>query len=159
MQIFREKVMGNIMVRPFLLEKKGDRVPPHTHPFHHVTDIDTGSALVNKKRRAFRESGEPWLDEEGKQVWVLVARKEFIAGQYFLVLAEELHEIIALEDNTQGKCLYSHRTPQGLITQEFTGWEKSYASGDPIEESPLGPGTTVPDDWDPTSPDVFNPTC
>lgn len=138
-----EKVLGNIMIRPNNLKKKGDKTPGHTHCFHHTTVVSRGGIKINKKRKAFKESGEPWLDEDGIQIWHLVATKEFLVGQYTLVLAEEMHDIEALEDDTEYLCVYSHRTPQGVITQECTGWEPAYASGEPMEESPLGPGVVV----------------
>jgi len=44
------------------------------------------------------------------------------------VFAEALveHEFAALSDNAELNCVYSHRTAQGEVTQEYTGFEAAY---------------------------------
>ncbi len=55
-----------------------------------------------------------------------VMEKNFQSPNYLLIKAEDKHEITALEDGTEFWCVYSHRTPQGEVTQEATGWEDAY---------------------------------
>lgn len=45
---------------------------------------------------------------------------------YFLVKAGVEHEITAREDGTIYWCVYSHRTPQGEVVQEYAGFEEAY---------------------------------
>jgi hypothetical protein len=36
------------------------------------------------------------------------------------------HRITALADNVRYHCLYTHRTPDGGISDEFDGWHAAY---------------------------------
>jgi hypothetical protein len=43
-----------------------------------------------------------------------------------LIKAGVEHEIIALSDDAEFVCVYSHRTPQGEVSEFPTGWEPAY---------------------------------
>ncbi len=103
-----EWISGNIFIRPNPLEKKGDVVEGHKHNFDHTTIVFKGSVHV----KAVKPDGT-------------IKEKDFVAPSHFLVKADTEHEITALEDNTEFWCVYSHRDPQGRITQEYTGWGKA----------------------------------
>lgn len=104
-----EYVSGNIFIRPVKLPAKGDKIHGHKHNFDHTTFVTKGSVHV----RATCDEG---CEKE----------QDFKAGQHFLVLANWEHEITALEDNVEFSCIYSHRTPQGEVVLEKTGWEEAY---------------------------------
>lgn len=104
-----ERVSGNIFIRPMPLPAAGDRIHGHRHNFDHTTIVFAGSVRVV----ATTPDGRA-LD------------REFRAPASFLVRAEVEHEITALEDGTIAWCVYSHRTPQGEVVQEYTGWAGAY---------------------------------
>ena len=45
---------------------------------------------------------------------------------WVLIKAGVAHRITALRDGTIGHCIYAHRTPQGDVVQEYTGWAPAY---------------------------------
>lgn len=47
-------------------------------------------------------------------------------GHALLVTAEAPHELLCLGNDGYAGCVYAHRTPQGDIVQQFTGWPDSY---------------------------------
>jgi hypothetical protein len=47
-------------------------------------------------------------------------------GNHALIKAEVLHEIVGLSDDAEFLCVYSHRTPQGDVTEEVTGFYEGY---------------------------------
>lgn len=104
----KEYASGNIYLRPVVLHKKGDSIPGHKHNFDHTTFVTKGSVHVLAT-----------CDEGCKK------EKDFKAGEHFLVKAEWLHLITALEDETEFTCIYSHCTPQGEIVQEYNGWDEA----------------------------------
>lgn len=104
-----EFVCGNIFVRPNWLAKVGDQLPGHAHNFDHTTYVVTGSIRVRG------------VCPDGR-----VIEKTFAAGQFCLIKADVEHTITALADDTLFHCIYAHRTPQGDVVQEFTGWEPAY---------------------------------
>lgn len=102
-----EWVSGNIFIRPMRGEKAGDLMADgHEHNFDHTTIVFKGSVHVEAKT------------PDGR-----VIVRDFTAPAHFLVKADVRHKITALEDNTEAWCVYSHRTPQGDVVQEYTGWE------------------------------------
>jgi quercetin dioxygenase-like cupin family protein len=103
-----EWVSGNVFIRPNPLEKKGDSVDGHTHPFDHTTIVFKGAVHVV----ATGPNGE-------------LLEQDFVAPAHFLVRANWCHQITALEDDTVFWCVYSHRTPQGDIVQEYSGWREA----------------------------------
>lgn len=101
-----EWVSGNIFIRPNKFPDAGDAVQGHTHNFDHTTIVFTGAVHV----RARLPNGA-------------IIERDFHAPAHFLVKAEVEHEITALVDGTEFWCVYSHRTPQGDVVQEWGGWE------------------------------------
>ena len=104
-----ELVSGNIFIRKNQRMKTGDVVAGHTHNFDHTTIVFSGAVHVKA------------VSPDGR-----VIEKDFFAPTHFLVKAEVRHEITALQDNTEFWCVYSHRTPQGEVSQETTGWTQAY---------------------------------
>lgn len=106
MKEFRpEWVSGNVFIRPNILTEAGDTVHGHKHAFDHTTIVFKGAVRV----RAVLQDGTQ-------------REQDFTAPAHFLVTAGVEHEITATQDDTEFWCIYSHRTPQGTITQEYTGW-------------------------------------
>jgi hypothetical protein len=108
-ELCREMVSGNIFIRKNGGMKRGDVVKTHKHNFDHTTIVFTGSVHV---KATF---------PDGK-----VMEDDFKSPEHFLVGAQVLHEITALEDGTEFWCVYSHRTPQGDIVQTSHGWREAY---------------------------------
>lgn len=100
---------GNIFIRPNNLPVAGNATQGHTHNFDHTTIVFKGSVHV----RAVKPDGT-------------VIERDFVAPSHFLVLADVEHEITALEDNTVYWCVYSHRTAQGDVVQEYDGFTQAY---------------------------------
>lgn len=104
-----EYASGNIYIRPNKLVKAGDKVKGHTHNHDHTTLFLKGPFRVRAKL------------PDGS-----VVERDFISPAHCLIRADVEHEITALADDCEFWCVYSHRTPQGDIVQEFTGWEPAY---------------------------------
>lgn len=102
-----ELILDNLFIRPNVLQQAGDRVAGHKHHFSHVTYIVYGRVQITAKYPEGERTGE------------------FEAGQFLLIRAGVEHEIVALEPSLF-HCIYSHRTPQGQVTQHYTGWEPAY---------------------------------
>lgn len=101
-----EYVAGNIFVRPNRMAK-GQVINGHTHNFDHVSYVTAGAVTVKAGdvTRTIRATDDKnWL----------------------LIRAGVKHEITALEDGTKFDCVYSHRTPQGDVVEEYTGWDAAY---------------------------------
>ncbi len=101
-----EWVSGNIFIRPNPLPKAGDRVEGHKHNFDHTTIVFKGAVHVRAS-----------LPDGGK------IERDYVAPAHFLVRKDVEHEITATVDDTEFWCVYSHRTPQGDVVQEWDGWE------------------------------------
>jgi hypothetical protein len=108
-----EWISGNIFIRPNQLATAGDVTEGHTHNFDHTTIVYKGAIHVKATlpdgtviERAFGEG-------TGN-------------GRHCLIRADVTHEITALVDDTEYWCVYSHREPQGEISQVFTGWQEGY---------------------------------
>lgn len=108
-----EWISGNIFIRPQGPMKKNDVVQGHKHNFDHTTIVFRGAIRV----KAVTPGGSVIIREFGENL---------SNGRHFLVKAEVEHEITALVDGTEFWCVYSHRTPQGEISQIFEGWSNSY---------------------------------
>ena len=104
-----EWASGNIFIRPNSLPNVGDRVDGHTHNFDHTTIVFKGSVHVKAK-----------LPGGG------LIERDFVAPAHFLVLADVEHEITATAADTVFWCVYAHRTAQGDVVQEVTGWMDAY---------------------------------
>lgn len=47
-------------------------------------------------------------------------------GDYVLIKAGVRHSLFALTPGAEWDCIYTHRTPQGDVSQAPTGWEEAY---------------------------------
>ena len=103
---------GNIFIRKLFLPKIGDRVDGHFHAYDHTLFLLEGKIKV----QATMPDG-------------IITLFKLNPKEHFLVRKDVIHEITALEDNTEFWCVYSHRNSQGEIVQEFTGWNEAYSGG------------------------------
>jgi hypothetical protein len=87
----------------------GDKIDGHKHNFDHTTIVFTGAVHVRAKL------------PDGA-----VIERNFTAPDSFLVRAEVEHEITSTAPGTICWCVYSHRTPQGEVVEQYTGWEGAY---------------------------------
>ena len=106
-----EYVAGNIFVRPNRLNK-GQVIEGHTHNFDHVSYVTAGAVVVVAQHPSGQEITRTIRATDDRN-WVLIR-------------AEVRHRITALEDGTKFDCVYSHRTPQGDVVEEYTGWDAAY---------------------------------
>lgn len=113
-----EWISGNIFIRPNQLPKAGDKTDGHTHNFDHTTIVFSGRVRVIARK--------PGLDGQLIEIADRCFGGPDDHGRHFLVKANVHHEIVALEDNTEYWCVYSHRTPQGEVSQANTGWQDAY---------------------------------
>lgn len=104
-----EFISGNIFIRTIDFRATGDVIEGHVHNFDHTTIVHTGAVHVLL-------TCPDGTKEE----------KSFYAPSHFLVKADCLHEITALLPGTVVWCVYSHHTPQGEISQEYSGWPDAY---------------------------------
>jgi hypothetical protein len=108
-----EWIAGNLFIRPNRLARAGDKTAGHAHNFDHVSIVFRGRVHV----RATLPDGR-------------VIERDFGMddpnGRHFLVKADVLHEITALEDDTEYWCVYSHRQPNGDVIQHYDGWDEAY---------------------------------
>lgn len=114
-----EQALGNIYVRPFILASAGDVLPGHTHNFDHTTFVAKGGVHC----RATLPDGT--VIE--RDFWA-AHRPENSANtpDFCLILADVVHEFTALVDDSVIRCVYAHRTPQGEVVQQYTGWPAAY---------------------------------
>ena len=108
-----EYVSGNIYIREMEFEKAGNVVEGHTHNFDHTTYIVRGSVLIES------------LNEDGS-VKNSIIKKASMGHNWVLIKAEVKHRLTALEDNSMGHCIYSHRNGDSEIQQEYDGWSSGY---------------------------------
>lgn len=100
-----EFLSGNIFIREMRFAKAGDVVEGHKHIFDHTTYVYRGKLRIEK------------LDEAG-----LVVQSVVKGGgepmNWALIKAGVRHRITALEDDSIGHCVYSHRVPQALVDHQ-----------------------------------------
>lgn len=150
-----ERISGNIFIRPNV-GQAGDVVAGHKHTFDHTTVFFVGSFLVKRewpdghveeKRFVAPDSllipkdvvhtithlGQPVEDlpPNVREAVDLMSRRSFLAGLSAVALAAVTVQREAfLEAQAQLPsifwCVYSHRDPQARITQQYTGWDRSY---------------------------------
>jgi quercetin dioxygenase-like cupin family protein len=125
-----EFVSGNIFIREGLLSA-GDTTPGHAHNFDHTTYVPRGAIRFEKLGEPIawstsldRKTGEPIKVETD---WEVLNTVEKHAGprSWVLIKAGVKHRLTAIEDSVY-HCIYSHRTPQGEIVQEYDGWQPAY---------------------------------
>lgn len=105
-----EHKLGNIFVRPNTMSYVGEPLGDHEHNFDHTTYVIHGEVEITARNR------------DREVLWV----KRFKEGDYVLIKAEVSHEIIAVRVPVLFHCIYAHRTPQGDVVQEYTGFEEAY---------------------------------
>ena len=103
-----EWVSGNIFIR-VQKPNNGGATKGHRHNFDHTTILFKGSVHVAATLT------------DGTEI-----EREFTAPSHFLIRKDVTHNITALEDGTEYWCVYSHRTPQGDVVEEYDGWLKAY---------------------------------
>lgn len=102
-----ELVLGNVFIRPMTFAKAGDVVEGHAHNFDHVTYVVRGALQFTAGGR-------------------VVVKRASDGHNFVLIRAGVTHQINALEDESLGHCVYSHRSPQGDVVQEYDGWTPGY---------------------------------
>lgn len=115
-----EYACGNILFRPLCaahdkLEREGDVVEGHAHNFDHATFVYKGRVRVER------------LSADGSvERAVEVSADDGFGRNFILIKAGTIHRITSLQDGSRAVCIYAHRTPQGEVVQEWTGWEPAY---------------------------------
>lgn len=108
-----EYVSGNIFIRQMFFPTAGFVVVGHRHDFDHTTYVARGSLRIER------------LDAHGNVERSIV--KTASAGyNWCLIKAGVIHRLTALEDDSMGHCIYSHRDPQGEVIQLADGWTTAY---------------------------------
>lgn len=108
-----EYVSGNIFIREMPFAKAGAVIEGHCHNFDHTTYIVRGSAQIESLH----------ADGTVKQT---VTKRALDGHNWVLIKAGVSHRLTALEDNSMGHCVYSHRNPQGEIVEAYDGWTEGY---------------------------------
>ncbi len=111
-----ERVSGNIYIRQMGPLKAGQEVAGHSHNFDHTTFIRTGAVLISADLPDGRH-----IEREFYSV-----RPGCIDKYYALIKAKVVHQIKSIEDDTVLDCIYSHRSPQGEIVEQYDGWMEAY---------------------------------
>ena len=104
-----EWVSGNVFIRPNKLAKAGDAIEGHRHNFDHTTIVFTGAIRITA---TLPDGSQRCADKR--------------APGYLLIRKDVTHRIEALEPDSVFWCVYSHRTPQGDVVQEWDGWLPAY---------------------------------
>lgn len=104
-----EFASGNIFIREMHFVHAGNVVDGHAHNFDHTTYVIRGAIRIESLND----------DDTVKQT---IVKKACMGHNWVLIKAGVRHRITALEDDSMGHCIYSHRTPQGKIVQENDGW-------------------------------------
>ena len=145
-----EWVSGNIFIRQMTgqeLFKPGQVVAGHTHNFDHTSIFFCGRWWVRKwvpvVREPFGESvlspvgiasakptpgdGSPVDPDGANGEWAVLADFEREGPFHLLIEAHARHEFTFLGPGVgRAWCVYSHRTPQGDVSVDYTGWHKAY---------------------------------
>jgi hypothetical protein len=134
--------------------EKTSKIEGHTHNFDHTSIFFSGIWYVKRWKKAVDENGVQLKMPDGKEAWVLMDEFEREGPFHLLIEANHKHEFIFMgfrvpdwmneylsklsEQDAQefkdkyslslGKawCVYSHRTPQGDISLDHTGWDTAY---------------------------------
>lgn len=125
-----EFASGNIFIREGELET-GQIVVGHKHNFDHTTYVPRGAILFEKLGAPTKFAPDIDLNT-GKVIGMIPVDWEVLksvvkrAGPrgWVLIEAGVMHRLTGLEPSTY-HCIYSHRTPQGEIVQEYDGWMKA----------------------------------
>jgi len=99
---------GNIYIRKWIMTG-GENIETHEHNFDHTTMVFTGSVIATTKTI----SGD-------------VVEQRIDAPGHLLIKKGVKHKFLALSDDTQLWCLFSHRDDQGEVTQECRCFSEPY---------------------------------
>lgn len=100
---------GSIYVRePDHMLETGAVVAGHCHAFDHTTFFLAGLWQVT--------------GDNGLKVII----RGGTPGARLLIKADVKHELKCLQGPGCYACVYSHRTPAGDVTPEYTGWDAAY---------------------------------
>lgn len=132
---------GNIFLRThdFMLET-GHVVEGHKHNFDHTTFFGAGRWLVEAFGEVFDEEGKLKFEfaddhvagefvKKAKPVRVKLREVTIKGGHphsHLLIEAGIYHRLTLLEGPGCYTCVYSHRLPDGEVTEEYTGWARAY---------------------------------
>lgn len=103
---------SNIFIREMALRRAGEVVHGHAHTFAHTTYVTRGAVRIER------------LGPDG-QVERAIEVRAADGLNWALIRAGVCHRITALEDDSMAHCIYAHRTPQGDVVQEYTGWHEA----------------------------------
>ncbi len=103
--------LGPFAYRPFALDRECQENHGHTHNYDHMTFVQAGSVQV------FGRSTPDGEEQESRT---------YKAGEFFLIPKDMYHRIKAMEPNTRYVCMFAHRDGDGLVTQEYQGYEEAY---------------------------------
>lgn len=124
-----EFVSGNIFVREMRFTRAGDVVQGHVHNFDHTTYVAKGALRVELLRivkEAVLNAHNVEVEPAQYEVMRAVEKSASDGRNWVLIKAGAVHRITALTDGALGHCIYSHRTAQGEIVEEFDGWGPAY---------------------------------
>lgn len=108
---------GNIFIHEMIFECAGKPVPGHDHRFDHTTYVVRGALRIEKLK----------VVGDKLEVERVVEKRATDGENWVLIKAGVHHRITALEDNSLGHCIYSHRNENGEIVAEYKdGWEMAY---------------------------------
>jgi hypothetical protein len=130
-----EWISGNVFIRPMGDReglKPGQVVAGHTHNFDHTSIFFCGRWRVRKWVPVVREDGSPVAPDDANGganggEWAMLVDFERDGPFHLLIEAHARHEFTFLGPGV-GKawCVYSHRTPQGEVSEHYTGWWDAY---------------------------------
>jgi quercetin dioxygenase-like cupin family protein len=103
---------GNVFIREMRFEGMKP-VEGHAHNFDHTTYCAKGSMKVEALDNVGKTLRSTTVSAEDGLNWVLIE-------------AGVCHRITPLVEGTLGHCIYAHRTPQGEVVQQYTGWGPAY---------------------------------
>ncbi len=106
--------MGNIHVRNWVWEKKGQQFKGDVHNFDHATLVMAGAVHCRFTRK------------DGSLIYEGDYGRGYTNGPYITIKAEVVHDFTSIEDNTEIWCVYSHRFPDGSISEHPTGFAPAY---------------------------------
>lgn len=121
---------GSIFIRqPNHLLPTGHVVHGHEHSKPHTTFFPSGLWLVEQSAKSFNNDGTPDLDAKGLQKYHKLRSVKIrggAPGSFLLIEADKRHRLELLEGPGLYMCVFSHYTPDGELSEEYTGWHEAY---------------------------------
>jgi hypothetical protein len=125
-----EGICGNLFTRPNLLDAPGQVVQGHKHNFDHMTIFWRGWWLVEAELPDGRIITRQFASENYERNENELSGHDYKpVGAHCLIRADVKHKITLLGCDKRGGlfwCVYAHRSPQGEVTQQATGFEAAY---------------------------------